>query len=161
MWKEFKEFAMKGNVLDLAVGVIIGAAFSKIVTSLVEDIVMPPLSIITQNIDFANLFIQLGGTKAYSTMAEAKKAGIPVIAYGQFLTNVLNFVIVAFAVFIFVKQINRVRKGDEPAPTTHECPFCISTVSLKATRCPNCTSPLEPAPVPAVETASALSTPGA
>jgi len=143
MWKEFKEFAMKGNVLDLAVGVIIGAAFSKIVTSLVEDVIMPPLGFLAQKIDFANLFIQLGGAKQFKTIAEAKKAGVPFIAYGQFLTNIINFLIVAFAVFVLVKQINRIRRGNEPEPTTHECPFCVSTVSTKATRCPNCTSPLE------------------
>jgi len=147
MIKEFKEFAVKGNVLDLAVGVIIGAAFGKIVSSLVDDVIMPPIGLALGKVDFANLFWNLGD-KPVATVAAAKTAGVPTINYGIFLNNVISFLIVAFVVFLIVKQFNRLRR-QEPAPaaapTTRECPYCLSAVPLKATRCPHCTSELKPA----------------
>jgi large conductance mechanosensitive channel len=140
--KEFKEFAMKGNVLDLAVGFIIGAAFGKIVTSLVADILMPPFGLILGKVDFSNLFINISG-KTYASLPEAKAAGAATINYGIFLNNVVDFVIVAFAIFILVRMVNRWNK---PVPVavepTKECPFCATKISAKATRCPNCTSEL-------------------
>ncbi len=142
MFKEFKEFAVKGNVMDMAVGIIIGAAFGKIVASFVDDIVLPPLGLLLHHVDFSNLFITLGGGD-YPTIAAAKAAGAPTLNYGLFLNTVLNFLIVAFAVFLMVKQINRWKK--EPAPaaaTTKECPYCASLIPLKATKCPQCTSQL-------------------
>lgn len=146
MLKEFKEFALRGNVVDLAVGVIIGAAFGKIVSSLVEDIIMPPIGMILGKVDFSSLFINLSET-AYPSLAEAKKAGAATLNYGIFLNNILNFLIVAFAIFLVVKQINRLKREPPPAPagppTTRECPHCMSTISIKATRCPNCTSEIK------------------
>jgi large conductance mechanosensitive channel len=149
MLKEFREFVARGNVIDLAVGVIIGAAFGKIVTTLVEGILMPPLGLLLGRVDFGSLFILLDRTKGIpASLAEAKTRGIPVIAYGQLLNDIIAFVIVAFAVFVLVKQVNRIKSGvDEPKPggappTTKECPFCASTISIKATRCPQCTSQL-------------------
>jgi large conductance mechanosensitive channel len=140
MLKEFKEFAMKGNVLDLAVGFIIGAAFGKIVTSLVSDIVMPPIGLILGKVDFASLFLNLSG-KSYSSLAEAKAAGAATLNYGIFLNNIVDFLIVAFAVFLLVRMVNRWNKpAPAAAPSTKECPYCASTIPLKATRCPNCTS---------------------
>ena len=142
MLKAFKEFAMKGNVLDLAVGFIIGAAFGKIVTSLVADIIMPPIGLILGKVDFSGLFVSLSG-KSYATLAEAKAAGAPTLNYGLFLNNVVDFVIVAFAVFLIVQMVNHWNKpAPAPAATTKECPYCASSISLKATRCPNCTSDL-------------------
>lgn len=140
MWKEFKEFITRGNVIDLAVGVIIGAAFGKIVTSLVEDIIMPPVGLLLGKVDFANLFITLSGEQ-YNTLAEAKKAGAATINYGQFINTIVNFLIIALCIFLVIKQVNRLKK-EEPkaAPTTKECPHCYSEISIKATRCPNCTS---------------------
>jgi large conductance mechanosensitive channel len=140
--KEFKEFAMRGNVVDLAVGVIIGVAFGAIVTSLVNDIIMPPIGLALGGLDFKDLFLSLNG-QTYPTLAAAKAAGAPVIAYGSFLNTVINFLIVAFAIFLLVKQVNRF-SGPAPAAavTTKDCPYCISAVPLKATRCPNCTSEL-------------------
>jgi large conductance mechanosensitive channel len=147
MIKEFKEFAAKGSVLDLAVGVIIGAAFGKIVSSLVDDVIMPPIGMALGKVDFANLFWNLGD-KPVATVAAAKAAGVPTINYGIFLNNVISFLIVAFVVFLIVKQFNRMRR-QEPAPaaapTTRECPYCLSAIPLKATRCPHCTSELKPA----------------
>jgi large conductance mechanosensitive channel len=147
MIKEFKEFAVKGNVLDLAVGVIIGAAFGKIVSSLVDDVIMPPIGLLLGKVDFANLFWNLGD-KPIATVAAAKAAGVPTINYGIFLNNVISFLIVAFVVFLIVKQFNRLRR-QEPAPaagpSTRECPYCFSAIPLKATRCPHCTSELRPA----------------
>ena len=147
MIKEFKEFAVKGSVLDLAVGVIIGAAFGKIVSSLVDDVIMPPIGLALGNVDFANLFWNLGD-KPVATVAAAKAAGVPTINYGLFLNNVISFLIVAFVVFLIVKQFNRMRR-QEPAPAaapaTRECPYCLSAIPLKATRCPHCTSELKPA----------------
>jgi large conductance mechanosensitive channel len=140
--KEFKEFAMKGNVLDLAVGFIIGAAFGKIVTSLVTDIIMPPFGLILGKVDFSNLFINISG-KSYASLPEAKAAGAATINYGIFLNNVVDFVIVAFAIFILVRMVNRWNKPlPVAAEPTKECPFCASKISAKATRCPNCTSEL-------------------
>jgi large conductance mechanosensitive channel len=140
MLKAFKEFAMKGNVLDLAVGFIIGAAFGKIVTSLVSDIIMPPIGLILGKVDFSNLFLNLSG-KSYSSLAEAKAAGAATLNYGIFLNNIVDFLIVAFAVFLLVRMVNRWNKpAPAAAPSTKECPYCASTIPLKATRCPNCTS---------------------
>jgi large conductance mechanosensitive channel len=145
MFKEFKEFAMRGNVIDLAVGVIIGAAFGKIVSSLVQDVVMPPIGLLLRGVDFSNLFITLKGPH-YPTLAAAKAAGAPTLNYGVFLNNVLDFLIVAFCVFILVQQVNRWTKKQEPAaaPTAKECPQCATMIPIKAKRCPNCTSPLGP-----------------
>ena len=142
MFKEFKEFAMRGNVVDLAVGVIIGAAFGAIVTSLVNDVVMPPIGMLMGGLDFKDYFIALKPTDLTSLDA-VKKAGVPVIAYGQFLNNILNFLIVAFCIFLIVKQVNRLRAP--AAITTKECPFCFSTIPIKAVRCPQCTPALEAA----------------
>ena len=145
--KEFREFAVKGNVMDLAVGVIIGAAFGKIVSSLVDDVIMPPIGLALGKVDFANLFWNLSD-KPVASVAAAKAAGVPTINYGLFLNNVVSFLIVAFVVFLIVKQFNRMRR-QEPAPaaapTTRECPYCLSAIPLKATRCPHCTSELKPA----------------
>lgn len=145
MFKEFKEFAVRGNVLDLAIGVIIGAAFGKIVTSLVEDIIMPPVGLLLGRVDFANQFVSLTG-KHFDTVAQAKAAGAPTLNYGLFLNNVLSFLIVAFAVFLVVRAVNRMRRGEEKpaaAPVVKECPYCLSSVPIKATRCPQCTSELK------------------
>ncbi|HOP40053.1 MAG TPA: large conductance mechanosensitive channel protein MscL [Geobacteraceae bacterium] len=145
MLKEFKEFAMRGNVVDMAVGIIIGAAFGKIVSSFVNDILMPPVGLLLGKMDFSNLFINLSGQE-FLTLEEAKKAGAATINYGIFLNTVLDFAIVAFAVFLLIRQINRMRREPEPAPAapdTKECPFCLSKVPLKAVRCPNCTSELK------------------
>jgi large conductance mechanosensitive channel len=146
MLKEFKEFAVRGSVLDLAVGVIIGGAFGKIVSSLVDDVIMPPIGLILGNVDFTNLFINLSD-RPYPSLAAAKAAGAPTINYGIFLNSVITFLIVAFVVFLIVKQVNRLRRGDEkPAEaTTKECPYCLSAIPIKATRCPHCTSELKPA----------------
>jgi large conductance mechanosensitive channel len=139
MLKEFREFAMRGNVVDLAVGVIIGAAFGKIVTSLVNDIIMPPLGLVLGQVDFSNLFISLSG-KSYGSLAEAKAAGAATLNYGLFINNVLDFVIVAFAVFLLVRGINRLHHAPPPPPSTRPCPYCLTAVLLAATRCPACTS---------------------
>lgn len=146
MFKEFKEFATRGSMFDMAVGIILGAAFGKVVTSLVNDILMPPIGKLLGHIDFSNFFINLSGTH-YATLAEAKKAGAAVISYGVFCNTLLEFLIAAFAVFLLVKQINRLRRPAPvpPAAPTRECPFCISTVPLKASRCPHCTSELQAA----------------
>lgn len=142
MFKEFREFAMKGNVVDLAVGVIIGAAFGAIVTSLVNDIVMPPIGMLMGGLDFKDYFLPLKATELTSLDA-VKKAGVPAIAYGQFLNNVLNFLIVAFCIFLLVKQVNRFRAP--AAVTTKDCPYCASAIPIKAVRCPQCTSALDAA----------------
>src|SRR5579863_1882060 len=140
MLKAFKEFAMKGNVLDLAVGFIIGAAFGKIVTSLVADIIMPPIGLIVGKVDFSGLFLNLS-SKSYDTLAAAKAAGAATLNYGVFLNNVVDFLIVAFAVFLLVRVVNRWNKpAPAAAPATKDCPYCLSKVPVKATRCPNCTS---------------------
>ena len=145
MLKAFKEFALKGNVVDLAIGIIIGGAFGKIVSSFVSDILMPPIGLLLGKVDFSNLFIALSG-KGFSTLQEAKSAGAPTLNYGIFLSTVLDFVIVAFAIFLMIQQINRLKKTEAPAqaaPTTKECSFCFSMIPIKATRCPQCTSELK------------------
>src|SRR5512146_516390 len=143
MWKEFKEFIMRGNVMDLAVGIVIGAAFGAIVTSLVKDIIMPPIGLLLGKINFTDLFINLSGTP-YSSLKAAQDAGAATINYGVFINTLINFVIVALAIFFVVKAVNRMRKpAPAPAaPTTKECPHCFTQIPLKATRCPNCTSEL-------------------
>jgi len=141
--KEFKEFAMKGNVIDMAVGIIIGAAFGKIVSSLVSDIIMPPLGLVIGKMDFSNFFLTLS-SGSYETLTQAKAAGASTLNYGIFLNNVVDFLIVSFAIFILISQINRLRRKEEPKPIdTKQCPHCISTVSLKATKCPYCTSEIK------------------
>lgn len=145
MLKEFKEFAMRGNVLDMAVGIIIGAAFGTIVTSFVNDILMPPIGLLLGRVDFSNLFITLRG-EPFATLAQAKAAGATTLNCGVFLNTLVNFLIVAFAVFLLIRQVNRLRRQAEPAPTaptTKECPFCFSSIPIKATRCPHCTSELK------------------
>ena len=142
MFKGFREFIMRGNVLDLAVAVIIGAAFGKIVTSLVNDILMPPLGLVLKNVDFSNLFVDLSGNHP-ATLALAKTAGDPTINYGIFLNNVIDFVIVAFVIYLLINTANKMKRAPAPAdPTTKECPFCHTNIPIKATRCPNCTSTL-------------------
>ena len=141
MLKEFREFIARGNVLDLAVAVIIGAAFGKIVTSLVEGIVMPPIGLMLGKVDFANLFIDLSGTHPASVDA-AKKAGVPVIAYGAFLNDVVSFVIIAFVVFLIIKQVNRLKKVEAVAPATKDCVYCLTAIPLAATRCSGCCADL-------------------
>lgn len=144
-FEEFKQFAMRGNVIDLAVGIIIGVAFNGVVSSLVNDIIMPPIGYLLSDIDFSNLFINLSGGD-YSSLAAARDAGAATINYGLFLNAVINFIIVAFAVFLLVKQMNRLFKekpAPPAAPTTKECPFCHTQIPIAAVRCPNCTSHLE------------------
>jgi large conductance mechanosensitive channel len=140
MLKEFKDFAMKGNVLDMAIGVIIGGAFGKIVSSLVSDVLMPPIGLLMGKVDFSSLFLNLSGTPQPSLTA-AKAAGAPTINYGVFLQATFDFVIIAFVIFIMVKQVNRLKKPEPTAaPTTKDCPQCLSTIPLKATKCAHCTS---------------------
>jgi len=151
MMKEFKEFAVKGNVVDMAVGIIIGAAFGTIVKSLVADVIMPPIGLLLGNVDFSNLFIVLkesaAGAATYATVAEAQEAGAVTLNYGMFINTIISFLIVAFAVFILIRNINKMKRKEEPAPaaapTTKDCPFCLSSIPIKAVRCPNCTSNLE------------------
>jgi large conductance mechanosensitive channel len=148
MLKEFKEFAMRGNVVDMAVGIIIGGAFGTIVKSLVEDVLMPPIGLLLGGVDFANFFLIIREGTApgpYASLAAARDAGVVLISYGVFLNAVISFLIVAFAVFLLIKGINRLQREKEAppaAPTTKECPFCMSTIAIKATRCPHCTSTL-------------------
>jgi large conductance mechanosensitive channel len=139
--KEFREFAARGNVIDLAVGVIIGAAFGKIVSSLVADVVMPPIGMVIGGVDFTNMFVALNGAH-YPTLADAKTAAAPTINYGLFLNTVLEFLIVAFVIFLLVRQINRLKEPipDAPAEPVRDCPFCVSRIPVKATRCAHCTS---------------------
>ena len=145
MFKEFKEFAMRGNVLDMAIGIIIGAAFGKIISSLVGDVLMPPIGRLMGNLDFSNLFLALNG-QAYDSLKAAKDAGAPTINYGLFINTVIDFVIVAFVIFMLVKQMNRLKKEAPPAaPSTKECPYCFSQIALKATRCACCTSEVKAA----------------
>jgi large conductance mechanosensitive channel len=139
MLREFKEFIARGNVIDLAVAVIIGAAFGKIVTSLVDGVIMPPIGLLLGNVDFANLFIDLSGRRPAS-LAEAKQAGIPIIAYGQFLNDVISFVIIALVVFLLIKAINRLRAAPPPPANTKDCPFCLTAIPLGASRCAACCS---------------------
>ena len=148
MLKEFKEFAMRGNVVDMAVGIIIGAAFGTIVKSLVADIIMPPIGLLLGNVDFSNLFIVLkqGATVGpYAALVDAQKAGAVTINYGMFANTVISFIIVAFSVFLLIRGINRLKRKEEAPPeepTTKECPHCLSTIPIKATRCGHCTSEL-------------------
>lgn len=140
MFKEFKEFAVKGNVVDLAIGVIIGGAFGKIVTSLVNDMIMPIIGGLIGNIDFSNFFISLDGTK-YTTLKQAQEAGAATLNYGLFLNAIIEFLIISFSIFIVIRQINKFKKEEAPAPvTTKKCEFCYTEIPLKATRCPHCTS---------------------
>jgi large conductance mechanosensitive channel len=142
MMQEFKEFAVKGNVIDLAVAVIIGGAFGKIVSSFVSDIVMPPLGMAMGKVNFTDLFIDLSG-KGFTSLKAAKDAGAPVISYGVFINTLLDFVIIAFVIFMVIKQINRLKKEPAPAPpNTKDCPFCCSAIPMPAKRCPQCTSEL-------------------
>lgn len=143
MWEEFKRFALRGSVIDLAVGFIMGAAFNKIVASLVNDLLMPPVGLLLGKVDFSNLYLNLSG-QHYSSLAEAKAAGAATLNYGLFLNTIIEFLIVAFALFLLVRQINRLQRAEKPAtPTTKECPYCFTKIPIKATRCPNCTSQLE------------------
>ncbi|MEO8520570.1 MAG: large conductance mechanosensitive channel protein MscL [Acidobacteriota bacterium] len=144
MWKEFREFAARGNVLDLAVGVIIGAAFGRIVTSLVADVIMPPIGMVIGGLDFSNLFIALNGVK-YPSLAAAQAAGAATVNYGKFANTVLEFLVVAFVIFMLVRQINKLKTPAPAAPKddARDCPFCLSRIPGKASRCPHCTSALE------------------
>jgi len=145
MLKEFKEFAMRGNVVDMAIGIIIGGAFGKIISSLVGDVLMPPIGRLMGNLDFSNLFFALNG-QVYDSLKAAKDAGAPTINYGLFLNTVIDFVIVAFVIFLLVKQMNRLKKeAPAAAPATKECPYCLSQIPLKATRCVGCTSEVKAA----------------
>lgn len=148
MFKEFRDFAMRGNVVDLAVGVIIGSAFGQIVNSVVNDILMPPIGLLLGKVDFANLFVVLSGGE-FATLADAQAAGAVTINYGVFITTIINFIIVAFTIFLVIKAMNKAQAvGEKPAaaaptePTTKECPYCFTEISKKAVRCPNCTSEL-------------------
>lgn len=150
MWKEFKEFAMKGNVVDLAIGVVIGGAFGKIITSLVNDIIMPVVGSLVGKVDFSNLYINLSGQQ-FNSLQEAQAAGAATINYGLFLNNLINFLIIAFSIFIVIKQINKLKnftmKKEEVKvkATEKDCPYCYTKIDIKATRCPHCTSVLEEA----------------
>ncbi len=148
MIKEFRDFAMRGNVVDMAVGIIIGAAFGTIVTSLVSDIIMPPIGLLLGNVDFSNLFavikegVQVG---PYASLADAAKAGAVTINYGMFINRIISFLIVAFAIFMLIRGMNKLKRAEAPAPvevTTKECDYCFTAIPLKAKRCPHCTSPL-------------------
>ncbi len=142
MLKEFRDFIMRGNVLDLAVAVIIGGAFGRIVSSLVNDIIMPPIGLVLGHVDFSSLFVNLSGT-AYATLKDAQAAGAPTINYGTFINTVIDFLIVAAVIFLIVRLANRLQRPKPvAAPTTRDCPYCATSISVKATRCPNCTSDL-------------------
>ncbi|MFD1675673.1 large conductance mechanosensitive channel protein MscL [Alicyclobacillus fodiniaquatilis] len=144
MWKEFKEFALRGNLVDLTIGFVIGSAFSKVATSIVNDIIMPPIGLVIGRVDFSNLYINLSG-KHYNSFQAAQAAGAPTINIGQFLNTVINFIIIAIVMFIVVKQLNRLsnrKKQEEAAPAKPHCPYCLSEIDPQATRCPACTSHL-------------------
>lgn len=149
MLKEFKEFAMRGNVIDMAVGIIIGAAFGAIVTSLVSDIILPPIGLLLGNVDFSNLFVVLKHGKVpgpYTSLAEAKAAGAVSFNYGMFVNTIISFLIVAFAIFLLIRGINKLKRLEQAPPSvpaTKDCPYCFSTIPIKATRCPHCTSELK------------------
>jgi len=149
MLKEFREFAMRGNVIDMAIGIIIGAAFGTIVNSLVQDVIMPPIGLLLGNVDFSNIFVVLKEGKVagpYASVAAAKSAGAISINFGMFVNTIISFILVAFAVFLLVKTINRLRRQEEAppaAPTTKDCIYCFSKIPIQATRCPNCTSELK------------------
>ena len=144
MFNEFKKFAMRGNVIDLAIGVIIGGAFNKIITSLVNDIIMPPIGLALGKVDFRDLYINLSGEK-FASLAEAQEAGAVTINYGVFINTIVDFLIVTFTVFLLIRQINKLKKEeDKPAaPTTKDCPYCLTSIPIKATRCPACTSKVD------------------
>jgi large conductance mechanosensitive channel len=145
MLKEFKEFALRGNVLDMAIGIIIGVAFGAIVASIVNDLIMPPIGLLLGKVDFANLFINLSGVH-YASLAEAKQAGAAVISYGVFINTLINFLIIVFVIFLLIRQVNRLRRKPEvvpAAPATKDCPYCFSVIPIKAIRCPQCTSKLK------------------
>lgn len=151
MVKEFKEFAMRGNVVDMAVGIIIGGAFGTIVKSLVNDVLMPPIGLLLGGVDFSNFFVVLKdgvkGVAPYAALNDAQSAGAVTVNYGLFINAVISFLIVAFAVFLLIKGINTMKRKEEAPPsepTTKECPFCMTTIAIKASRCPNCTSELAP-----------------
>jgi len=144
MLKEIKDFAMRGNVLDMAVGIIIGAAFGRIITSLVNDIIMPPIGLLLGRVSFSSLYLNLSG-RTFASLADAQAAGAPTINYGLFLNAILDFLVVAFVIFLLLRQINRVTRKPEPAPAeaaTKECPYCCSAIAIQASRCPHCTSQL-------------------
>ena len=144
MLKEFKKFAMRGNVVDMAIGVIIGGAFGKIITSLINDVIMPPIGMLLGQVNFADLFLDLSG-KGYPSLAAAQEAGAATINYGLFLNTILDFIVVALVIFLLVRQINRMQKQEETppaAPTTKKCPYCFTEIPIEATRCPHCTSEL-------------------
>jgi large conductance mechanosensitive channel len=148
MFKEFKEFAMRGSVVDMAVGIIIGAAFGTIITSLVSEVLMPPIGLLLGNVDFSNLFLVLKEGKTagpYATVAAAKAAGAVTLNYGLFVNTVVNFLIVAFAIFFLIRGMNSMKKKEAPAATTKDCPHCLSAIPVKATRCGHCTSELRAA----------------
>ena len=148
MWKEFREFIARGNVIDLAVAVVIGVAFGAIVTSLVEGILMPPIGMLTGKVDFASLFYVLDSSRGVpASLADAKARGIPVIAYGQFINDLIGFLIIAFVIFLIIKWVNRLKskQATDAGPTTKDCPHCLSTIPLKATRCKDCTAELQAA----------------
>jgi large conductance mechanosensitive channel len=142
MWKDFKKFALRGNVIDLAVAVIVGGAFGKITTSLVNDIIMPPIGLLLGKVNFTDLYINLSG-KHYDSLADAQSDGAPTLNYGMFINTVLDFMIIAFAIFLVLRQLNRFKKNEpKPAPTTKECPHCLSDIPIKASRCKFCTAEL-------------------
>ena len=141
MWKEFKEFIARGNVVDLAVAVVIGAAFGRIITSFVEGVLMPPIGLLLGRVDFSNLFIDISGQKPVS-LADAQLKGLPVIAYGRFFNDIINFLIIAFAVFLVVKAVNRLRAAPPPPPNTKDCPYCLTAIPLGAQRCAACCADL-------------------
>jgi len=148
MLKEFKEFAMRGNVLDMAVGIIIGAAFGGIVTSLVSDVIMPPIGLLLGNVDFSNIFAVLKEGKTagpYASVAAAKAAGAVTLNVGLFINTVINFLIVAFAIFLLIRSINKLKRQEDAAPTTKDCPYCLTSIPIKAIRCAHCTSELKAA----------------
>ncbi len=144
MWSDFKEFISRGNVVDLAVGVIIGGAFGKLVSSFVSDIIMPPIGLLLAGVDFKDLYWNLSDVN-YATLAEAEEAGAPLIKYGLFFNNIIDFLIIAFVIFLLLRQLMKIRKPEEEEVTEKECPFCKTSISINATRCPNCTSQLEQA----------------
>lgn len=145
MLREFREFVMRGNVVDMAVGIVIGTAFGRIVTSLVNDVIMPPIGLMLKGIDFANLFVALRGGP-YPSLAAAKAAGAPTINYGAFVNTIIDFVILAFVIFLMIRQLNRMQRPQAAGPATiRECPYCLSAIPLKATRCAYCTAELRPA----------------
>jgi large conductance mechanosensitive channel len=144
MWKEFKEFIARGNVMDLAVAVVIGAAFGRIITSLVEGVIMPPIGLLLGKADFSNLFIDLSGQRPVS-LADAQLKGLPVIAYGRFFNDIISFLIIALVIFLIVKSVNRLRAAPPPPANTRDCPYCLTPIPLAATRCSACCVDVPPA----------------